>query len=309
MKLTSPIFCLLGVAVSCAAQAAGPLTLKGVVDLLSQKDYVQVREIEEQVLMRGIGFNVDEGSIAQILNAGTLAAREPKEMASLVVACFRVCSNCRAQAIQPMTLGEIASLRAWGFPAGAIDREVRVRRIADLPLSRESADRLRKLGLAEDLIALLVPDDRIPVALPEGYKAFNLRRAEEYDAAAPDGFLKVVVELRANSKCDLIFKHNSLFAKSLNGQPPVELSAIFSKPTPRPEELDSIEFHSGLEDYKEESGGMFGMGKKKESPLEAAKIPAGPDGRTSFRMTLTNSSAARDQRFSLYIRWRVQGRN
>jgi hypothetical protein len=138
----------------------------------------------------------------------------------------------------------------------------------------------------------------------ESYQTFNLKHAEEYDVAAQEGFLKVTTELVPNSQGEFIFKHNALFVKALKGKDPKDLGAYFNKPTARTTDIELIDFTSGLEEY-EEKGGLFGIGKKKDSSMQVTKVTADTEGRTAFRIVVTNKDTNRNQRYSFYVRWHL----
>ncbi len=286
------------------AQAPAPEKLEQITDLLAHQDFAEMSEIEGLVRTRGLDFDLEGQQLAKILEAATKGNRNPDEVSALILTCLKACHSCRAQALAPLTIEEIKSLQAWGFAVGDISHEAQVRGVRDLEISQAGADQLRAAGIREEVIAFLVPDDKVQTPLIEGYKTLNLKRADEYDLAAPEGFLKVTTSLPPNSQSEFFFKHNALFIKIIKGMPPEDLGAYFNKPTPRNTDTNLIDLTSGVEDYEGKSG-ILGIGKKKEFPIEVSKVKADGDGRTAFRILATNKEPNRYQRFSFYIRWHL----
>jgi hypothetical protein len=304
-----PMVILYVIVIFCAqamAQEAptSPLKVEDITTGLANRDFIEVPVLKEVVQSRGISFDLNKQRLAEILEAAKKGDRDPGEMAELIFTCIQVCESCRSQSLDPISFEDLKRLSKWGFGPPEIDKEARVRGVKDLQVSKEAADELRAAGLKEEVIAFLVPDDRIPTSPMEGYKTFSLKRADEYDLAAPEGFLKVTASLRPNSQSEFFFKHNSLFVKALKGMEPEDLGAFFNKPTPRNTDIELVDFTSGVGDY-EEKGGLLGIGKKKESPIVVTKVKADNDGRTAFRIVMTNKETNRPQRYSFYIRWHL----
>src|ERR1700733_10458444 len=306
MKMPMVILYLL---VICYAQAVAqeaptsPLKIEDITTGLANRDFIEVPVLKEGLESRGISFDLNKQRLAEILEAAKKGDRDPSEMADFIFTCIQVCESCRSQSLDPLSFEDLKRLSKWGFGPPAIDKEARLRGVKDLQVSKEAADELRAAGLKEEVIAFLVPDDRIPTPQMEGYNAFTLKRADEYNPAAPEGFLKITTSLRPNSQSEFVFKHNSLFVKAIKGMEPEDLGAYFNKPTPRNTDIEMIDFSSGLEEY-EGKGGLLGIGKKKDL-IEVSKVKADGDGHTAFRIVLTNRETNRNQRLSFYVRWRL----
>ena len=146
-----------------------------------------------------------------------------------------------------MSLEELQTLLKR-FTPEAVFREVRARGVTGLEMSEGTANVLRASGAKEDLIAFLIPDDKIPtIPLVAPYKTALLKRAQEYDPAAEEGWLKISAELAPGSQSEFIFKHNALFVKPVLGEEPKELQAYFNKPAPRNKTAEFIDVECGLE--------------------------------------------------------------
>src|SRR5215831_1971154 len=161
--------------VSGAAQAPSvepPLNLDLLVKIISDPTMVGalgVPAITKEIQNRGIDFDA-ENHLTQILRAGLNGKREPAEMAALVLACLRSCQECRARYLTPMTKNDLLLEKQWRFTPEAIFDEAKVRRVSDIEISGPAAKELRDAGFSEKLVGLLVPDDKLPVSTPEGYK-------------------------------------------------------------------------------------------------------------------------------------------
>jgi hypothetical protein len=155
----------------------------------------------------------------------------------------------------------------------------------------------------------VVPDDKIPVAPPEGYKTLPLKRASEYDAAAPEGWLSMTVGLAANSQSEFLFKHNGLFAKAKRGGEPSIVSCTFNKPAPRSTKAEFIDFSKNkwrLEvwDAKRGSKPIPLDDKKNKSLLDISYLEAEADGRNTFQVVLSNNDSTAKQ-YTFYFYWQV----
>ena len=168
-------------------------------------------------------------------------------MAALIVAALNACQDCRARYFTPMSLEELETLLKR-FTPETVFREVRARGVTGLGMSGATANVLRASGAQEDLIAYLVPDDRIPtIPLVAPYKPVALKRAQEYDPAAKEGWLKINMVLPPGSQSEFIFKHTGLFIKTTGGAEPADIQAYFSKPAPRNKTAEFIDIECGLD--------------------------------------------------------------
>jgi hypothetical protein len=210
-----------------------------------------------------------------------------------------------------MTAEELKNLLKSNLPRQAILQEVRARGVKDLEISEPAANMWRKAGASQELIDLLVPDDKIPALPVVGYKPLPLKHAEEYDPAAPKGWLKAAAQMPANSQSEFIFQHNALFVRAVKGEEPSDVVAYFNKPTPRNTAAEFVDFNPGLEGATaadEKRGGLLGLRKGKTSivapAIEASYLVATDDGRNAFRIVLTNKDM-NPQQYSFYLRWQV----
>jgi hypothetical protein len=274
-----------------------------------------VSTITEAILSRGINFDAEQ-RLGDILASAAKAKRDPQKISTLISACLRVCQTCRARALAPMTEEDLrVLLTQWHFSPEAIIREVETRGVKGLPNDDAQVTQLRAWGASEDLIKLVLPDDKIP-ALSRGddYKRLALKRAVDYDPSAQTGVLSFSADLPANSQSEFVFVHTGLFVKALKGEAPVKVDAYFDKPGPRnvPEELiDYGDFKlEGLESPVDEksSGSIFKKGKPKIVPpkplvLSYSSVPDA-DGRNPFTFTLANNGTA-PQHFKFTLHWQV----
>jgi hypothetical protein len=210
-----------------------------------------------------------------------------------------------------MTTEELKNFLKSSLAPEAVFREVRARGVKDLEISEPAANMWRKAGASQELIDFLVPDDKIPALPVVGYKPIPLKHAEEYDPAAPKGWLKTAAQLPANSQSEFIFQHNALFVRAVKGEEPADVVAYFNKPTPRNTAAELVDFNWGLEGATapdEKRGGLLGLRKGKASivvpAIEASYLVARDDGRNAFSIVLTNKDV-NPQQYSFYLRWQV----
>jgi hypothetical protein len=307
------IFSLLLSAVNAQLKpAAPPVTFDGLMGVL-KNDLIPMATILDGVRNRGIDFDLNQ-KLAEILAGAAEGHRTPGETATLITASLDSCQKCRARFLAPLTLEELLVLLKKGGDPGALLQEVKVRHVKDLDVSEGTANVLRAGGAKEELVTFLVPDDKIPTIPLIGYNTLVLKHAEDYDPAAPAGWLKVSVEIPANSAGEFVFKHNSLFGRAVSGGEPMNLGAYFNKPAPRNTDLAHLDFTSNLEAGEvsagdEKHGGFLGIGKGKKDDkakdipiIEVAYIGGDADGRNSFQIRLTNKQSS-PQQYSFTVRW------
>jgi len=211
-----------------------------------------------------------------------------------------------------MTTDELRALLKSGFTPEAVLREVQARGVNDLENSDAAANMWRAAGANDELVKLLVPDDKIPAVPIVGHTALVLKHAEEYDPAAPEGWLKVTAQIPANSQSEFIFQHNALFVGALKGEEAKDVVAYFNKPAPRNTPAELVDLNFGLEGGRpvadEKRGGLLGprKGKPVVAPvvIEASYLVAQDGGRNAFRIALTNKEMG-PQQYSFYLRWQV----
>jgi hypothetical protein len=277
----------------------------------------EISELREAIQNNGIQFDLRDEELEQILEAGNQGKRSLKEMAVLINACLAVCQDCRSRTLSPMGLEELQTLLKR-FTPDAVFREVRARGVNGLEISEATANVLRASGAKEDLIAFLIPDDKIPtIPLQPPYKVASLKPAQEYDPAAKEGWLKITAELPPSSQSEFFFKHNALFVKPLQGDEPKEVQAYFNKPAPRNKTAEFIDVECGLEspaitcgqEVKDEKrGGLRSVlpknAKTKPALIEYSYAAPDGDGRAGFQLAVTNPEKTA-QKYSVYLRWRV----
>lgn len=291
-----------GAAIAQTVAPSSAFPIDGITDGLSDPDLITVPGLISEIERRGINFDLNAENLGKILASANMGKRDPKEVAALVLTALKTCPNCRAKTLEPITVAEIKTLQTWGFADSVISEEARIRGVKDLQITKETAAQLLFLGIKPEVVDFLVPDDRIPIGPQEGYTPVMLKRSEAYDIGAPEGSLRVTTSLRPSTQSEFLFKHNGLFVKAVKGVEPEELGAYFNKPTPRNTDIDKIEITSGLEESEDK--GFLGLGKK-PSPIEVTKVPADGDGRTAFRITVTNRETKSYQHYSFYVRWRI----
>ncbi len=292
--------------VCCAAQIKAPelpIALSPLLKALAAPDLIDVPELTERIQRRGIDFDLDQ-QLGEILAAAFKGKRDPKQVEALVTACLRGCQNCRARILAPLTKEELKTLLQWRFTPEAILLEARTRGVKDVEISATAANELRAAGANEDLVNLLVPDDRIPIDPLPGFKALSLKRAEEYDLSAPEGWLKITIELPKKSESEFIFKHNGLFAKAKSGGEPVGFGAYFNKPAPRNTDEKSIKHEVGVDNTDERSLLARKLTPKTKPEVKLSYVLADAEGRNAFRFVITNKDTS-PQRCSVYLRWKV----
>ena len=294
------------------------IVLEDLLTALSDPGIASVSELRGAIQRNGIQFDLSNDVLGNILNAGIQGKRDPKEMATLVMAALDACQDCRARFLTPMSLEELKTLLKR-FTPEAVFREVRARGVTGLEMNGATANVLRASGAKEDLIAFLVPDDKIPtIPLVAPYKTAPLKRAQEYDPAADEGWLKITAELQPNSQTEFIFKHTALFLKTVEGAEPKDIQAYFNKPAPRNKTSEFVDIECGLEDpdlacgqeVRDEKRGTWvrsavpKKGKNKKFLAEYTYVAPDGDGRAGFQIAVANPEKTA-QKYSVYLRWRV----
>jgi hypothetical protein len=286
-----------------------PISLDVLVEGLGDSYLIEVATLIEQIQRRGIDFDLGN-QLGPILSAARKGNRDPVQVATLVTACLRACQDCRARFLTPMTVEEMKTLRDWRFTPKAVTQEARIRGVMNIEISEAAANVLRDAGASEELVHLLVPDDKVPTFPLAGYKTLALKRAEEYDPSAPEGWIKINTELPANSQSEFVFKHNGLFAKIIKGGEPKDLGAYFNKPAPRDTSVELIKWVPSLESGEDEKRSVLnGLLKPKPKPknapvVEVSCLSAAADGRNAFRILITNKEPS-PQQYSFQLRWKV----
>jgi hypothetical protein len=298
------VILLFRIAVGQSQTPDPPVGLSDLTQGLANPNLVDVPELTGVVKARGVKFDLTANELASLLAAATKGNRDPAEVSALILACMEICQECRARTLAPMTKQELIGLLHRGFSSAAVLREVRVRGVSDIAISKASAEELRGVGAQEDLVGFLIPEDRIPVSLPEGgFKAFPLKRAEQYNAAAPEGWLKITAELSPSSQNEFVFKHNALFARATKGEDPADQGSEFNKPAPANLAVGMVEWDTTLEEV-DQNHVVRGVAKVKPA-IEFLPATEDPDGRNAFRIQIVNREK-KAQRYSFWLRWRVR---
>jgi hypothetical protein len=285
-----------------------PVSLNVLLEGIGDPDLVEIPTLTQEIQRRGVDFDPGK-QLSAILSAASKGKRDPEQVAALVTACLEACQDCRARLYAPLTTEELRALLKSGFAPGTILQEVRARGVKDLEISEPSANMWKAAGASDELVAFLVPDDKIPVSPVVGYKALPLKHAEEFDPSASEGWLKIAAELPSHSESEFIFKHNGLFLQVKKGDEPTSLSAYFNKPAPRNTPRELIDFKLELEgagggEGPPQKGKPKGKQPPKVNPAEAAYLGSGADGRDAFRVVLVNEEVT-PQQYSVGLRWRV----
>jgi hypothetical protein len=192
------------------------------------------------------------------------------------------------------------------FPE-AILQEARARGLKDVEISEPAAHELREAGASEELVNFLVPDDKVPTVPLIDYNTLALKRAEEYDPGAVEGWLKITLELAIGSQSEFILKHTGLFARSVQGPAPTNVSAYFNKPAPKNMAAELIDPKWNIEVVDERTGVLVGLRKRKLPVVDVSYSGAGLDGRHVFKIVIANKEAS-PQRYLFSLRWRVRTR-
>ncbi len=288
------------------------VSLSVLLEGIGDPDLVEIPTLIQEIQRRGVDFDLSK-QLTAILSAASKGKRDPEQIAALVMACLDACQDCHARMFAPLTTEELKTLLKSGFAPGTIFQEVRARGVKDLEISEPAANMLRAAGASDELVAYLVPDDKIQLPPIVGYKPLPLKHAEEYDPSASEGWLKIAAELPSHSESEFIFKQTGLFVQVKKGDEPTSLSAYFNKPAPRNTPSELVDFKLDLEgpaggDDKRAS--FLGLqkgktkGKAKAAPAEATYLVAGADGRNAFRILLVNEEAT-PQPYALSLRWRL----
>ena len=304
-------------AILFAQSADTRIALQDLLDALADPEVAKVPQLSDSILRNGIQFDLKDEVLGKILEAGRQGKRDPKELAALITVTLDVCQECRARYLAPLSLEELQTLLKR-FTPEAVYREVRARGVTGLEMSAATANVLRAWGAKEDLIAFLVPDDKIPtIPLLPPYKVASMKPAQGYDPAAKEGWIKISAELAPDSQTEFFFKHNALFVKPLQGDEPKEVQAYFNKPAPHNKTSEFIDAECGLESpaiqcgqevKDEKKGGLRSVlpknSKTKSPAIEYSYAAPDGDGRAGFQIAVTNPEKTA-QKYSVYLRWRV----
>jgi hypothetical protein len=300
------------------APSAQPYKLPDLIEGIANPSFAEIPELNDSVRRLGIDFSAGDPELGKIIAAGIKGKRDPAEMAALIRTVLSACQDCRARYFTPMSLEELQTLLKR-FTPEAVFREVRARGVTGLEISDATANVLRASGAKEDLIAFLIPDDSIAtIPLVAPYKTAVLKRAQEYDATAPEGWLKISAELAPGSQAEFLFKHNALFFKPVLGADPKDIQAFFSKPAPRNKTAEFVDIDCSLDtpalacgpESRDEKRGTWvrfavpKSGKSKTALAEYSYIAPDGDGRAGFQIAITNPEKTA-QKYSVYLRWRV----
>jgi hypothetical protein len=170
-----------------------------------------------------------------------------------------------------------------------------------LEVSAASAAELRKFGAKDNLITLLMPDDKMTPHPPEGdFKPIALRRAEGYSPTALKGWVKITADFPAKSQSEFVFKHNALFVHAISGEEPgVDLNASsFNKPGPRNTSVDFVDFQVSADNIDQKSAAV-------KTTAKYIPADADPDGRNAFQIQVANK-LNKPQRCAVYLEWTVR---
>jgi hypothetical protein len=294
------------------------IVLDDLLTALSDPGIAEVAELRGAIQRNGIRFDVSSDVLGRILSAGNQGKRDPQEMAALITACLSACQDCRARFLTPLSVEELQTLLKR-FTPEAVFREVRARGVTGLEMSGAAANFLRASGAREDLIAFLVPDDKIPtIPLVAPYQTVVLKRAHEYDPEAQEGWLKINMELPPGSQSEFIFKHTALFIQTTEGAGPKDIQAYFSKPAPRNKTAEFIDIECGLDSPELVCGqevldpkrgtwvrSVQPRKSKSKTPLaEYTYVAPDGDGRAGFQIAVSNPEKT-PQKYSVSLTWRV----
>src|SRR5665213_549677 len=312
-------FALLAAQAPSTAPSTDPrIVLDDLLTALADPGIAEVPELRGAIERNGIQFDVSNEVLGRIISAGNQGKRDPKDIAALITAVLNACQDCRARYFTPMSLEELQTLLKR-FTPEAVFREVRARGVTGLEMSDATANFLRVSGAKEDLIAYLIPDDRIPtIPLVAPYKPVVLKRAQEYDPAAKEGWLKLSMVLPPGSQSEFIFKHTALFIKTTGGAEPTDIQAYFSKPAPRNKTAEFIDIDCGLEapelacgpESLDEKRGTWvrtilpKKSKNKKFLVEYTYVAPDADGRAGFQIAVDNPEKTA-QKYSVDLHWRV----
>jgi hypothetical protein len=300
------------------APTAQPYKLPDLIEGVANPGFADIPELTDSVRRLGIDFNVGDQELGEIIDAGAKGKRNPGEMAGLIRAVLNACQDCRARYLTPLSVEELQTLLKR-FTPEAVFREVRARGVTGLEMSGATANFLRASGAREDLIAFLVPDDKIPtIPLVAPYQTVVLKRAHEYDPGAQEGWLKINMELPPGSQSEFIFKHTALFIQTTEGAGPKDIQAYFSKPAPRNKTAEFIAIECGLDSPELVCGqevldpkrgtwvrSVQPKKSKNKTPLaEYTYVAPDDDGRAGFRIAVSNPEKT-PQKYSVNLTWRV----
>ncbi len=261
-----------------------PVSVEEIVKYISVPGLAKaVEQTIEAVKLNGLGFELNEKTLGEVLAAATKGRRSPVETSKLILQIMQACADCRNRYFGPLSKDQLLSLlnnKKFRLPAHIILQEVQLRGIKDTPKSMEFVEELKLAGASPELIDLVVPDDELEIPTPAGYTREPLLRATNYDRKLVRGVL--LLRIKIIGRIEFYFKHNSLFTKTqahndkkLASKVEV-LSSTFTSPVPRTEGVAQLTYEDL--DRKGGSRNLFGQKKVEKdanTPIAVEQVDGG----------------------------------
>lgn len=198
--------------VSGQEKAPGPISLEQVKRFISNPLIANgPAQTIDVIKLNGLGFELHENTLAQILDASNKGKRTSMETAKLVLQVMESCTDCRARYFNQWTKSDLMLILANNTltPALLLE-EAKLRGVNGISKTKASREELASKGAKLELIDLLIPLDEIIFPAPEGYKQEDLIRAG-YDRKLTRGSATLIAEV--NGQMEFLFQHNALFTK------------------------------------------------------------------------------------------------
>lgn len=282
------------------AQSPGPLPLDFLREALPLRSAFSAAEIVQLVEQRGIAFDVSEAALGTVIEYSAKGERRHAEVAQIAFALLRACPACRSGLYPPLERREIAALLKKGLPSDAVLREVRERGTRDVPATRAFEQELQASGASAQLIRFLVPEDRLPLVPPPGYKLLGSKAGAEQNR---EGIIVVNVEVGPSGRAELFFAGDALFLRDAPGVALREPGSHFSRRLPADVRAEQIS--ADVQASLVESGTKKVLGKKDPKP-EVRSITA-PGGTPGLSFSVSNLDKRKPRNFELTIRWAIGG--
>ncbi len=250
-----------------AEQREPPVSVEEIVKYISVPGLAKaVEQTIEAVKLNGLGFELNEKSLADVLAAAAKGRRSTTDTAKLVLQIMQACADCRNRYFGPLSKDQLLGLlnnKRLRLPPHIILQEVQLRGIKDTPKSMEFVEELKLAGASPELIDLVVPEDELEIPTPIGYTREPLLHASNYDRKLVSGVL--LLRIKIIGKIEFYFKHNSLFTKTLAHNDKklpskVEvLASTFNSPVPKTKGMAFLTYEDL--DKKGSSRNLFGQKK------------------------------------------------
>ena len=273
--------------------------------------FADPNELYEAIRRTGIDFQLDDTTLARILDAARRGKHSDAITARVITELLRACVGCRDRYFGAVNLPELLTLINRSLPPQVLIEEVRLRGTKDIPKTEETISRLRAVKAPPGLITMVVPDHELEMPTPSGYMRADLLRTADFSPTASPGYLNLKVDVQGFA--ELLFVNNALFyrpitdsgGKSVSSAGTV-LSASYSAPSPavpfKPtlQSVDRLDKKGGARSQLVKLGSIIGKGSE---PVKIEFAPNLAAGRPGIRINVEESDRKTPHTYDIQIQW------